>query len=170
MDTDAFEATIDEHGDRVHAYASRMLRDAEEARDVAQDALIRLWQHRDRVDSGSVRSWLMRTTHNLCIDRIRRRTVRSEVDDGDERTERSPSAAPGPDRLAAADESAEILARVLETLSPADRAVVLLREVHALPYGEIAAALDLPLGTLKARLHRARERLRERLLRAGATP
>lgn len=170
MDEATFEKAMDEHGDRVHAYASRMLRDRDEARDIAQEALIRLWRHRDRVDPDSVRSWLMRTTHNLCIDRIRRRSVRSEVDDGDAVTERSAAHDPGPDRLVESGETASILSRVLESLSPADRAVVLMREVMALPYEEIAATLDVPLGTLKARLHRARERLRERLVRAGATP
>jgi RNA polymerase sigma-70 factor (ECF subfamily) len=51
-----------------------------------------------------------------------------------------------------------------------DRAVLVMREVQGLPYDEIAKSLDLPLGTLKARLHRARDRLRAKLIRVGVTP
>lgn len=170
MECEAFEAAVAEHGDRVHAYARMMLRDPEEARDVAQDALIRLWRHRASVQAEAARSWLMRTAHNLCIDRLRRRTVRSEVDHGDEVAERRPAGDPGPDRLAESGQMGRLLNRALEALSPTDRAVVVMREVQGLPYDEIAAALEIPLGTLKARLHRARERLRQRLVRAGATP
>ena len=139
-------------------------------KDAAQEALIRLWEHRASVSVDGARPWLMRTTHNLCIDQIRRGRVRSEIGDGDEIVEARPDAAPGPQRLAESGDLRRLIDRALEALSPDDRAVIVMREVQALPYDEIAAALEVPLGTLKARLHRARERLRTRLFRAGVTP
>jgi RNA polymerase sigma-70 factor (ECF subfamily) len=169
METEAFERAVLQHKDRVHAYAVMMLRDAEEARDVAQEALVKLWKHWDRVDAAGTRAWLMRATHNMCIDRIRRRKVRSEVD-GEEIIPMQADEAPGPKQLAHSSELGRAIERALERLSPDDRAVIVLREVQGLPYGEIAEALNMPLGTLKARLHRARERLRTRLVRAGVTP
>ena len=111
----------------------------------------------------------MRTAHNLCIDRIRKRKVRAEID-GETLIPAQPDAAPGPQQLTESGELGKMIDTALGTLSPVDRAVVVMREVQGLPYNEIAAALDLPLGTLKARLHRARERLRTRLVRAGAHP
>ena len=60
--------------------------------------------------------------------------------------------------------------QALGKLSEQDRSVLILREVQKRPYAEIAEMLALPLGTLKARLHRAREQLRKRLIRAGVTP
>ena len=60
MDLRGFERAVVAFKDRVHAYATRMLRDRAEAQDVAQDALVKLWQHRDTVDEDSARLWLRR--------------------------------------------------------------------------------------------------------------
>jgi RNA polymerase sigma-70 factor (ECF subfamily) len=170
MTNDAFERAVSEHKDRVHAYAALMLRDTVEAQDVAQEALIRLWRHRGRVDTGGARPWLMRTTHNLCIDRIRKRKVRSEADDGVERIDRQSDDHPGPGQLAESSELGRAIQRALAALGPEDRAVIVMREVQGMPYDEIAGTLGVPLGTLKARLHRARDRLRGKLARVGVTP
>ena len=170
MDVRGFEQAVTSFKDRVHAYATRMLRDSAEAQDVAQDALVRLWQHREVVDEPGARLWLMRTAHNLCIDRLRKRRVRSEVADGDELMDRQQDGEPGPEDRAGAREIGQGIEMALAELGDVDRAVVLMREVHGMPYEEIAAALGLPLGTLKARLHRAREKLRVRLCRVGVTP
>ena len=169
MQEEAFEEVVMLHKDRVHAYATMMLRDPAEAQDVAQEALVRLWEHRDRVQWHGARLWLMRTVRNLCIDRIRKLKVRSEVDQGDTVVEAEADASPGPEKLTESGELGQMIERALGSLSPQDRSVVLLREVHGLPYDEIAEILGLPLGTLKARLHRARERLRARLNHAGVT-
>ena len=170
MQEAGFETAVREHRDGLHAFAFRMLRDREEALDVAQEALIRLWRNRERVELPTARAWLMRTVHNLCIDRIRHRKTRSEVDEGDNVIAMRPTTSHGPERLALAGDLGRQLEEALERLSATDRAVVLLREVQQLPYGEICDVLDVPLGTLKARLHRARERLRVELTRRGTTP
>jgi RNA polymerase sigma-70 factor (ECF subfamily) len=169
MQNEAFEQAVHAHKDRVHSYAVMMLRDVEEARDVAQEALVRLWNNRNKVDPDGTRPWLLRTTHNLCIDRIRKRKVRGEVD-GETLIPLQPDAAPGPGRLAESDQLGEVIRDALSVLSANDRAVVVMREIQSMPYDEIAEALQLPLGTLKARLHRAREKLRDRLIRAGVAP
>jgi len=170
MRDEAYEEVVRMHGDRIHTYATLILRDRAEAQDVAQEALVRLWENRRAVDGQGVRSWLMRTAHNLCIDQIRRRKTRSEVDDGETVMNHRPDTAPGPDQRTESGELRDSIEAALAALSPGDRAVVVMREVQGLPYDEIATALDLPLGTLKARLHRARERLRSKLVRAGVTP
>jgi len=170
MDPRAFEQAVLEHKDRVHGYAAMMLRDGVEAQDVAQEALVRLWRHREEVEPSLAVVWLLRTTRNLCIDRLRRRIVRAEVADGPDVLERHGGSAPDPERLAGSSEMSRALVRALDDLSEADRSVIVLREVQGLPYDEIASTLGVPLGTLKARLHRARERLRAELVRAGVTP
>ena len=170
MEHEAFERAALEHKDRVHGYAAMMLRDPEEARDIAQEALVRLWQNWHKVDSTGHRSWLLRTTHNMCIDRIRKRKVRSEVAEPENVLPHCPDTAPGPGQLAESDEAGRAITTALQQLSSEDRAVLVMREVQGLAYDEIAGALELPMGTLKARLHRARERLRTRLERAGIAP
>ena len=164
-----FEGAVREHKDRVYGYARSLLRDAEDARDAAQECLVKLWQHRDHVEPGpGCKNWLLRSVHNLCIDRIRRRVVRREVDP--EEGVELPDLRPGPDRVAASSRTADVLERALLSLHERDRAVVLLREVEGLPYEEIAGILGMNLGTLKATLHRARERLRRDLIRQEVTP
>ena len=79
-------------------------------------------------------------------------------------------AAPDAAQLTASGELGRAIKKALEGMQPQDRAVIVMREVQGLPYGEIAEALDMPLGTLKARLHRARDRLRAKLSRAGVMP
>jgi len=170
MNEEAYERAVILHQQRIHSYATYMLRNPAEAQDVAQEALVRLWQHRSRVEHQGARFWLMRTVYNLCIDRVRQRRVRSEIDDGETAVGLTADAAPGPHKLAESDELGHVIEGALTALSPDDRSVVIMREVQGLPYDEIAGALGVPLGTVKARLHRARERLRTRLCRAGVAP
>jgi RNA polymerase sigma-70 factor (ECF subfamily) len=112
---------------------------------------------------------LLKTTYRMCIDRIRRRKVRQEVH-GENLFEPVPAAAPGPERLTSAGETGRAIAGALGRLSEADRSVVLLREVQGMAYEEIAKTLEMPLGTVKAKLHRARDRLRRDLIEAGVKP
>src|SRR5712672_4820267 len=116
MTTMEFEAAVMEHKDRIHSYARGILHDAEDAKDVAQECLIRLWNNRDRVESGlGCRSWLLRAAHNLCVDRLRRRTTRREIsreDHADDPTD----VRPGPERLTSSVEVANRLARALSEL------------------------------------------------------
>ena len=119
------------------------------------------------MEERSAKAWLMRTTHNLCIDRIRRRNVRSETDDGEAVLAAVGDSAPGPQDLVEANDLGRMIQDSLETLTPRDRSVIVMREVQGMAYDEIADILGLPLGTVKARLHRARERLRTKLGRLG---
>jgi RNA polymerase sigma-70 factor (ECF subfamily) len=170
MDNRVFEEAVGLHKNRVHSYATMMLKDTAEAQDVAQESLVRLWQHRDSVDEPGARAWLMRTAHNLCIDRLRKRRVRSEVADGEAVVDLQFDGNPGPQQRAEASEIGHRIEGALGAMSDLDRAVIVMREVQGLPYDEIAETLGVPLGTLKARLHRARDRLRAQLCRVGVKP
>ena len=169
MDLECFERAVREHKDRVHGYACWMIHDRDEAGDVTQEALVRLWQHRGEVPEEAARGWLLRTAHHLCVDRMRRRSIRSGPAMDDVAPQLADSS-PGPHRAAASRETSRLIFDALQTLSQRDQAAVLLREVQGLAYDEIAQILDMNLGTLKATLHRARERLRDRLVEAGMTP
>ncbi len=169
MTETVFERVAREHKDRVFGHAVWLLRDREEAGDVAQEALVRLWQHRETVPIEAAKNWLLKTTHRLCIDRHRRKVARPEVP---ERDDLPPPVTPEPDpeRRALGGSLGDALERALGILSDRDRAIVLLREVEGLTYEEITETLDIPLGTLKATLHRSREKLRDALAREGVRP
>lgn len=169
MDADVYRSLVLEHKDRVHSYAAWMLKDLEEARDVTQEALIRLWKNRSKVIPETSRAWLLRTTYRLCIDRMRRKKVRREVA-GENILDPVPDLAAGPERLTDSSMLGRAISEALGRLGEADRTIVLLREVQGMAYDEIARTMNMPMGTIKAKLHRARERLRRDLAASGVTP
>jgi RNA polymerase sigma-70 factor (ECF subfamily) len=168
MDAETYRQLVLRHKDRVNAYAAWMLGNRDDGVDIAQEALIRMWTHRGKVRPEASLSWLLKTTYRLCIDRTRRRKVRGEV--GGEVLEPMPAETPSPERMTFSGQIGALLEGALSNLTPTDRAAVLLREVQGMTYDEIATTLDLPLGTVKAKLHRSRERLRQDLVGAGVTP
>ncbi|MCU0232001.1 MAG: RNA polymerase sigma factor [Acidobacteria bacterium] len=160
MEAEAYRQAVLELKDRVFGYAAQLLRDREEARDVTQEALVRLWEHRESVaDPAAAKPWLLRTAHNLCIDRLRQRRARGTAA-LDEVAEPAADAGSAPDRPSDARALRAEVERALGRIPPRDRALLLLREVHGHSYEELAALVDAPIGTLKSLLHRARARLR----------
>lgn len=169
MDADAYREVVMAAKDRVFGYAARLLGDREDARDVAQEALVRLWEHRDSVENGeAARAWLLRTAHNLCFDRLRMRSTRPQADPVVLECVGGGGACP--EREVRSRETGRAIEQVLAALEPRDRALLLLREVQGLSYDEMATLLELPLGTLKAALFRARERARAMLVSRGVRP
>lgn len=167
MDDISFRQAVLAHKDRVFAYAARLLGDRDDARDVAQEALVRLWEHRMSVPGpGHARGWLLKTAHRLCVDRLRVRGA--PLDEAEPAG--IPEGGPSPEALAANRQLGDTLLEVLATLSPRDRSVLLLRDVEGLSYEACADVLEVPMGTLKAVVHRARERARLRLVASGVRP
>lgn len=170
MDAAEYQKVVIDHKDRVYGFAAHVLRDREEARDIAQEALVRLWQHLEQVpDEASARAWLMRTAHHLCIDRIRQRKGRPEAD-AETAMDLLTDNAVSPEQKTSGKQIGGKIAQALERLTERDRALVLMREVHEMSYDEMAETLAMPLGSLKAALHRARERCRRELVSAGIQP
>jgi len=169
MDVTTYREAVLAHTDRVFGYAARLLADRDEARDVAQESFVRLWAHRERVPGvADARAWLLKTAHNLCLDRLR-----APAGGGDDAALLGSIVDPvalSPEARASNRELGQALASTLAALVPRDRAVLLLRDVEGLSYDEMAEVLGVPLGTLKAILHRARERARLRLTASGVLP
>lgn len=148
---------------RVYAFACYLLGDADEAADVTQEVLIRLWRHRERVDETRMLPWLLRVTRNACIDALRRRRVQPAQAGRSDVLELTATDAPSPADAAEQLDFQVRLQQALDRLHEPYRSIVLLREVQELKYEEISEALELPLGTVKVYLHRARKMLREAL-------
>ena len=169
IDADRYRALVLGIKDRVFSYSARLLLDAEEARDVAQEALVRLWEHRHAIPTeAQARAWTFRTAHNLATDRLRARRRRPQV--GEAALGVLPAPGADPERTISGRETLRQVEHALARLNPEDRAAVLMRETHALSYEEMAEILQLPVGTIKARVHRARARLRQSLREAGVKP
>jgi RNA polymerase sigma-70 factor, ECF subfamily len=151
----------------AYLLALQLLRDHDDALDVAQDALLRVFSHLDRFQPGrSVQPWLCAIVRNRARDlqrsRRRRRHEPLELDEGEPRRE-VVDTAPGPEAVAEERQLQAQVWRVLGELNEAHREILVLRDYQDLAYEEIARVLAVPLGTVMSRLHRARKALRERL-------
>jgi RNA polymerase sigma factor (sigma-70 family) len=154
---------VDQHRHRIYTFAYYHLGNPEEAEDVTQEVLVKMWQHWNTIDSGSLAAWLTRVTRNGCIDAIRKRTRYRAMVVPEESVEAVvQTAAAGSSQDAVLDklEFRFELEKALTTLQEPHRSIVILREIQGLKYEEIGEALDLPLGTVKVYLHRARRMLR----------
>jgi RNA polymerase sigma-70 factor (ECF subfamily) len=164
-DRHAFEELVQTQQHRVYGLALRMLGNTAEAEDVAQEAFLRA--HRGLAEfRGEARlsTWLYAIVSRLCLNRLsgsERRLTR----DGEETLSRIADARPGPDQALEQGELEEALHRAIGELPEERRIVVVLRDVEGLAYEEIAEVLDLPAGTVRSRLHRARLDLKEKLER-----
>ena len=166
----AFDAIVRAHQDRVYAFCARMLSDREEAFDMAQDVFLSAYRNLDTFRGDSALStWLLRIAANRCLNRIRQRKtaagretpwpVAQEDGEGAEFQPPAPEEN-SPERVYENREKGEILADALGRLDPGTRWMVLLSDVEGFSHEEIAELADVPLGTVKSRLHRARMALR----------
>jgi RNA polymerase sigma-70 factor, ECF subfamily len=157
----AFELLVDRHRPIVVRVAARIVGSAD-AEDVSQDAFLRAF-HRLAHFRGDApfRSWLLRITHNAALDHLARRRADPVDPDALEQAEQGGARQPA-DQLELR-ERIERLQRKLRGLAPNHRAVLVLRDAEGLSYEEIAAITDTPLGSVKGRLHRAREEFIEML-------
>jgi RNA polymerase sigma-70 factor (ECF subfamily) len=166
-DAGAFRGLIARHARRVHDLARRMLRDAHEAEDAAQQAFVNAFRALDRFDlDRPFRHWLLRITSNLCRNRIAKRKVRAALlsPTGGENVLPEPSARPeAPEAPLDSDLRQAAVQAAIAALPERYRLPVVLFYVHDLPVAEIAEITDTPQATVKTWLHRGRAALREHL-------
>jgi RNA polymerase sigma-70 factor (ECF subfamily) len=169
-DERAYSELLARYRARVFGLALRMVQNADDASDIAQDAFVRAFQSLPSFDrSKSFGAWIARITANLCIDHYRRKrlalvSLDATVDsERGERQREFPDKNPIADEILSFDESKQRMDAILESLPPRYRMVVLLRYKEDLAYEEIAETLGIPLGTVKARLHRAHQLLKRKL-------
>ena len=163
-DSDAFGQLFLRHRDRLWAVAVRTLSDSDEAADALQDAMISAFRRADsfRGDSA-VTTWLHRIVVNACLDRMRRRSARSEVPGGDERLlDALGTGHSAPDPATGSDVSMEVLA-ALRRLPHDQRIALVLVDMLGYPVAEAAGILGVAPGTVKSRCARGRARLLPRL-------
>lgn len=165
-DPDAFEQLVRQHQDRVFDFCVRMLSDREEAVELTQDIFLSVHQHVGtfRMDSR-LSTWILRIAKNHCINRLkylrRRGRGRSDVfEDVSEVALNDSAGAPTrPDELVEAARERVRVQRAIAQLDEDQRALVVLRDIEGLSYDEIVEITELAEGTVKSRLHRAREKL-----------
>jgi RNA polymerase sigma-70 factor (ECF subfamily) len=157
-DQEAFATLVEKYKDPVFNVAYRMLGNASEAEDVAQEAFVRAYtQLRTYKDSHRFSTWLLSITSHLAIDQLRRRRFLALPLENVPFLEWIADVGVGPEQAALEGEASDEMQRILATLPPKYRAVLVLRYWNDRSYEEIASMLHLTPALVKARLHRARE-------------
>ena len=161
-DADAFEQLVAPYEQKIYALCLRLLAHREDAQDAAQETMLRLYRalvsYRGEAQLGT---FIYRVTANTCMDALRRRNVRAceSLEALDDVGVVPVDDSPGPEETILRAEENERLSRAIDALSDEMRLPLVLREIQALSYEEVAQTLGLEMGTVKSRIHRAREKL-----------
>ena len=168
-DRERYGDLVDRYQGRLVNYLFRLLRNADDAHDLAQEVFVKVYQVLDRFDpSYKFSTWLFRVAQNAAIDQIRRRrlklvSLRQDGGEGESRDWDLPSSEKGPYGELRNRERGDAIQEAIEALPWEYRELILLRHYGDLPYEEIAQLKSMPLGTVKNKLFRGRQMLKERL-------
>lgn len=168
-----FEKVIERYQKPILNFIYRMVRNEETAMDLSQDVFIKAYQARHRFDGRSkVSTWLftIATNHTRDFFRKKRPEVVAEIDEQRDAhvTEHGESASP--ERNMFSGEIRDVLEEALDQLTPEYREPVVMRHINDMSVAEISAALNIPVGTVKTRLFRGREKLQKILIKTWGTP
>jgi RNA polymerase sigma-70 factor (ECF subfamily) len=157
-----WEEVARRYGQKIYTFSYRLTGNRDDALDLAQEVLLRVRKGLHTYRPGSFEGWLWRITRNAFIDETRRRKRRptvplAEVDRG------AGGVAPPPEEVLATVRLGEDVQQALLSLPYEFREAVVLCDVVGLTYDEIAEAVDVPVGTVRSRIHRGRRMLREKL-------
>jgi RNA polymerase sigma-70 factor (ECF subfamily) len=151
----AFDQLVERYERRVYAVALRMCGSAEDARDVSQEVFLNAMRALKRFrEEAQLSTWFHRVAINASLDhhRKQKRRITRPIEEAAEQ----PTKEAGPEEVAAEAARAAEVHRALAQISPDHRAVLVLHDLQDLDYAEVAAVLDIPAGTVKSRIHRAR--------------
>ena len=164
---DALAELYDRHARSIYSLAVRIVRDQADAEDIVQEVFSQAWRQANRYDAarGNVAAWLLTLTRSRAIDRLRgRRTRPWETSEGNSPLT-LPDAGLGPDALAASAEQVGLVRAALQALPLVERLALELAYFEGHTHTEIAARLELPLGTVKTRIRQGLLRLRAAIVR-----
>jgi RNA polymerase sigma-70 factor, ECF subfamily len=171
-DQQAFAEIVGLYQDKLYHMAYRMLSSRQEAEDVVQDTFLRVYKNLDRYDDTmKFSTWIYRIATNLCIDRLRKRKPSYSLDaetsehEGLDGYSMIPSDNRTPESETLLSEMQSTVHKAIDNLPAKYKSVMVLRYLQDLSLQEIGDVLDMPVTTVKTRVHRGREFLRKRLER-----
>jgi RNA polymerase sigma-70 factor (ECF subfamily) len=168
-DESAFEDLVNKYSRPIIDYCRRLVGNPTVAEDLAQEAFVKFYMGLSSYDPARPLSpFLYRIAHNHCLDWLRKKKVPTvplvwEAEGEEPREVDAPDRTLAPDELAGRHEVQEAIDEALASLPPTYRGALIMRFREGMTYEDIAAALDMPLGTVKARIHRGRKMLQQKL-------
>ena len=171
-DDAAWELVVTSYGKRIYNLSYRYTNHRDEAEDLTQNILIRVYQNLRsyRSEAGSFQNWLLRVARNLIIDHYRqaRRFPRAGGSEELEAMNIQDERTPNPQRAAEQSEASRFLQNGLQALSPELKEAIILRDLEGISYQDIAELLGVPEGTVKSRINRGRLELAKLLMKRRA--
>lgn len=167
MNLEAFQNQVLPVKNKLFRFALRMLGNEDEAKDVVQEVFIRVWKDREKMDEiENMEAWCMRITRNLSLDRIRKnnRHALSPISEG----LGVQTGGLTPHEKTEILESIQRIGRLISSLPEKQRQVIHLRDVEGYSYNEICDVLELDMNQVKVNLFRARNAVREKMLKINA--
>lgn len=167
-DVKAFEMLVEAYQRKIYNIALRMIGNSDDAYDLAQEVLIRIYKSIGSFkEQSSFSTWVYRITTNVCLDEIRKRknkwTVSLDEDirlDDSEIKREIESDDPKPDEMTEKAELKKTITEAINKLNEEHRIVIVLRDIHGFSYEDIAKIVKCPEGTVKSRINRARQALK----------
>jgi RNA polymerase sigma-70 factor (ECF subfamily) len=167
----AVATLYDRHGALIYRYSLRMSGDVSIAEEVTQEVFLAMLRQANQFDPrrGLLSTWLCAIARRLVWKQLRNRhrLVPLDIDDG---PEQSTSMADNPDLLLTRKQVVELVRKGMDALPPQMKEVIILCEFEEMTYDDAAVVLDVPIGTVRSRLHRARVRLAQVLEGASQSP
>lgn len=166
----AWEALVRQYQARIYGIAYHYVRNAEDARDLAQEVFVRIYQNLEAcADAKMFIPWIIRIARNACIDHLRRRKARPQGRDvALDEVRNLPHQGSTPEQQWTANSRKRLIYRALNELTDLNREIILLKEIQGMQLDEIASLLKVPLGTVKSRSNRARIELARKVMALSA--
>lgn len=163
-DAGEFGRLLYPHVDHLYGLAFRFTSNRVDAEDLVQDLLIKLYGRRAELAKiEKLRPWLAQVLYRMFIDQVRQQQRRPIIDNSDTDCDDYQNHDPGPDSLLERSLTQDRLQQAFQGLNADQRALLAMHDIEGYTLSELETVLDTPIGTLKSRLHRARQRLREKL-------
>jgi len=168
MSLEAFKMRVLPVKDKLYRFAFRFLKDEDEARDIVQEVLIKVWNKREDMNQlENMEAWCMRLTRNMSLDRLKSKQYKNthsmdddfDVSGGEDQT---------PYRSVEVSDTMKNISRFISSLPDKQRQVIQLRDVEGYSYKEIVDILEIDMNQVKVNLFRARKAIKENLLNINA--
>jgi RNA polymerase sigma-70 factor (ECF subfamily) len=162
-----YQFLIEQYKNNIYSYALYMMKNRMDAEDISQEVMIKIWQNVGRFNILSAKTWIMKTTHNLCIDYLRKRqssySRELSIDEEFADTYTDGVEVNNPLIKTHLKMMTDKIKKAIQNLPEKLKGVFVLYEIQGMKYREISKALEMPINTVKVNLLRARRKLQEEL-------
>jgi RNA polymerase sigma-70 factor (ECF subfamily) len=164
MDQLEFKEFVKDNQNKLFRFALRLIPKEDDAKDIVQDVLIKIWDRRNELAKiENIDGWMFTVTRNLCIDRIRARKVHLDINTQVQVEDKQDN----PHEQTSKSQLLNLMRKLIDEMPDKQKLVIHLRDIEGLSYDEIAESCGIPLAQVKVNLHRARLSLKEKILKSG---